>query len=412
MQKALCMLELPVLELSSFLQEELGCNPLIEFTHDTKDNIEYKGKTSQRSPSKTEDRWEDRIESPTSLFSHYMQQAHLTFSSKKDLWIAEQLLGSVSEKGLLEEIPEVLIEFFSATCINHVLHQIQVMDPPGLCAMSEQDSLLIQLRCLGKEDTVTYFLIKDFYPELIRQKFSFLEKKCGLKASEIKALIKKDLSLIDPFPGLRFRPAPTQAIEVDILIEEREGSWQIAINEKPLPSFTITDLYSKQQLSSEDKSYISRHLSSARWIQSSLIKRKKTLGKLAHFLLEKQKDFFEGKQATLLPLTLAEAAEALHLSESTVGRAVSGKYLSCPKGIYPLKYFFSSPSSQKIGAPSSSSAKELLESIIKAESKDRPLSDEALAKKMQRMGFYCARRTITKYRKSLKIAPASKRKLL
>lgn len=414
MQKALCILQLPVLELASYLENELMENPLVEL-----DSIDAKVKgpsvnsQKQNNQSDRSDNWHENIEAESSLFTHYMKQVHLTFSSKKDLWIAEQLLGSVDEKGLLEEIPEVLIEFFSASCINNVLHQIQNMDPPGICARSQKESLLIQLKNQGKDHSLCYFIIQNFYIELLEQKFSLIEKKCGVPAKQIKKEIKKEISLLDPFPGLRFSRGIAQPITADIIIEENDGLWEIIVNDSYLPSFKITAQYDSiyQNLSSEDRRFFSKYCNTARWIQRSLQKRKKTLHALALFLVKKHKSFFSEAGGILEPLTLVEVAAELELCESTIARAVSGKYLSCPHGIFPLKYFFSGKSSQDSSAFASSSAKELLQKIIRSESKESPLSDQDIAKEMKRMGFCCARRTITKYRKFLRIAPASKRKL-
>ena len=169
--------------------------------------------------------------------------------------------------------------------------------------------------------------------------------------------------------------------------------------------------YVNADLSHADRKYFAKHYSNARWIIRSVKKRNETILAIVKYILKKQSPFFDLSKNELIPMSIAEIAEELSLNESTIARAVSHKYIACPQGVLPLKRFFSTSLSKDSEGVSSYNAKQLLKKIIQEENKNHPLSDTALVKKMKEVGFTCARRTITKYRRALRIAPASKRKL-
>jgi len=419
MQKALFVLQLPVLELKDWLEEELSLNPVLERKNEEYDRaidgsyIEKKSHSSHRlRPEKSEVyQGEDNIEHPPSLFIHLMNQAKLVFSTKEELWIAEQIIGNLDDRGYLLAIPENLESLFTTAKINEVIAEIQLMDPPGIGASSPRESLLLQLIALGKDNTLCYSVIENHYEQLLQQRFNFLEKKYRIPAAMIKEQLKKELSFLNPYPGLKFQPCESQPIVPDVLIEKEDDKWQIHINAGPLPRFEVTTEYVHTELSDEDKKYFAKHYSSARFIIRSVKKRNETILAIVKYILKKQTPFFDLGKNELIPMSIVEIAEELSLNESTIARAVSHKYLACPQGVLLLKSFFSTSLSKESEGVSSYNAKQLLKKIVNEENKKKPLSDMDLVKKMKEVGCSCARRTVTKYRKALRIAPASKRKL-
>ena len=419
MQKALFVLQLPVLELKDWLEEELSLNPVLERKNQENDQaidgsyIERRSPPSHRVRQETRDLYEGEgsIDRPCSLFIHLMNQAKLIFSSKEELWIAEQIIGNLDDRGYLQAIPDELESLFTPAKINEVIAEIQLMDPPGICASSPRESLLLQLIALGKDNTLCYSVIENHYEELLQQRFNFLEKKYRIPAAMIKEQLKKELSFLNPYPGLKFQPCESQPIVPDVLIEKQDDKWQIHINAGPLPRFEVTTEYVHTDLSDEDKKYFAKHYSSARFIIRSVKKRNETILAIVKYILKKQTPFFDLGKNELIPMSIAEIAEELSLNESTVARAVSHKYIACPQGVLLLKSFFSTSLSKESEGVSSYNAKQLLKKIVNEENKKKPLSDMDLVNKMKEVGFTCARRTVTKYRKALRIAPASKRKL-
>jgi RNA polymerase sigma-54 factor len=417
MQKSLHILQLPVMELKSWLEEELSTNPAIEkIENDTSQDDEHffsKKHSTIKQSTEIGHNPIDKVAASSSLFQHLMNQAPLFFTCKQDLWIAEQIVGNLDEKGFLTSLPECLVGIVPIDLIEATIKTLQQMDPPGICARSCRESLLIQLIIQKKENTLLYRVIKYFFKEFMEQKFSFLEKKLKIPHNTLIDTIKKDLRLLDPFPGLRFKQVHNAPIIPDIFVEKVNSQWKISINTKPLPKYSFSSHYqnSFDLMTLKDQKYLMKQYSAAKWIIRSIKKRNETLLKITTYLLKKQHVFFETDRNEILPLTIHEIAEDLALSESTITRALSEKNLACEKGMIALKNFFSPRASSLSEHKSIQSAKKTLRKLIQEENKNEPFSDEALVHQMKRQGFYCARRTITKYRKSLEIAPARIRKM-
>lgn len=425
MQKALFVLQLPVLELREWLEEELSLNPVLERKERTEEECSdcsyeeegnpdsYTAKEESSSDYYEAKEWSSQcIEHTLSLFEHLMHQARLVFS-KDDLIIAEQIIGNLDEKGFLLSIPDDLLLFYNLEKIQNVISTVKLMDPPGICASSVQECLLLQMQIFGRTDSLSYWVIENHFEDFLQQRFRFLEKKCHLSAQDIQTTLKAELSLLDPYPGLRFQASISQTIEPDVTLEKQDDKWKIHINDAPLPRFEVTKEYESiySDLPAADKKYFSKQYSAAKWIIRSVKKRNETILSIVKYIVNKQHAFFDCDKNELSPLSIAEVAQVLSLNESTIARAVSHKYLACPQGVFPLKQFFSISLSKTSSDVSTYSAKQMLQKIVQEENKNEPLSDTALVKKMQRMGFTCARRTVTKYRKALHIAPANKRKL-
>jgi RNA polymerase sigma-54 factor len=403
LQKALCILQMPVLELAAWIDEELSLNPAVEIHEGKKPSL----KSSMSLGCFKE---EDLKESSPSLFTHIMRQAPLYFQKKEDLAAAEFIAGSLNEYGFLEEMPQNLYDLFPMANIDAVIAKMQRMDPVGIASRDLKECFLIQLQELGKENSLAYSIISDSFQYLLQQRFTLLAKKYKVSEIMLKRHIKETLKTLQPYPGKCFGPAINHSIIADVIIEEENGKLSLHINESQLSSYILSSNYRCDKLTAKDISFLESQRKKALWIFDAVKRRKKTLTAITNLIVTKQKSFFLDAEARLFPVTLTEAAEELSLHPSTVARAVSGKYLLSARGIFPLKAFFSQPLSKTSSEISSSHARMILEKIIKEENKHSPLSDQELVKKMQRQGFHCARRTVTKYRRAMKIETASKRK--
>ncbi|NBU99015.1 MAG: RNA polymerase sigma-54 factor, partial [Spirochaetia bacterium] len=387
-------------------------NPAVERTYEVPDD-EKQGHDSYRYLLRQNHN--DQITSVVqekSLYQHLLEQASIVFDTER-LEVAEKIIGNLDDKGFFPSVPEELIENYDLDMIQGIIKKIQEFDPVGICAKNARECLEIQLLSAKKEHSLSYLILTEYYDLLIHQKFKELAKKLLVDPEEIKKEIKRNLSPLDPFPGLRYGKNLNQTIVPDIVIERSGGCWAIKINDKLIPKFQIQqhfiDRY--EQFNSEEKKYLDKNIAAASWIINAVSKRKTTLEKIVGYIIKKQSIFFNLERKELLPMTISEIAKELEMSESTIARAVNQKYVQCALGCFSLKSFFSSSTSKTSSLQSSYSAKQLLIEILKNENKDHPFSDTELVRKLKDHGIPCARRTVTKYREALCIPPAFRRKI-
>ena len=412
MQQALHVLQLPITDLVHWVQLQIEQNPLLQFDETPPEDhpseldfdsqgfeiLDHLDETFVQGvfpdePIEESYSSENLLCSSVSLHDHLMSQARTTLQDPQQLAHAEQIIGSLDEKGFLGDAP----------ADPQILQVIQTFDPPGIAARNLKESLLIQLAFLKKEDSLAYYLISHHFEDLLRCRLSYLAKKLRKSVSQIQTLLQKDISSLDFHPASRFQISSSQTVIPDIILEQIDSDFLIKINESPLPRFT---------LSPPSFANLNRHYTEGKWMERILNRRREILTQMAEYLLKKHADFFSGASHTLSPLSMQEMADELQLHESTVARAVKDKYLSCSRGIFSLKYFFPHVSSKTDSGTTIShvASKQLLLQLILHEDKKKPLSDLALAKAMSKAGIPCARRTITKYRKILNIPPASHRR--
>ena len=385
MQRALQILQMPLVELAPWVHAQIEQNPLLEYQEPT-------GEPEEQTPdSSALNTWSDTSEpsaATPSLYDHLKAQAKDFFSSPDDMAAVEEILGHLDDRGFIGD----------AEINEKILHIMQTFDPPGVAARTLQESLLLQLERQGKDGSLIYEAIQHHFEEILHNRYPH------------KHRIAADLKLLDFHPGRRFQQSHACAIIPDLLVRGTDGKWNIEINAALLPAFRMTSL-PWERLAPDNQEFVQHHLREAKWLLKSLEKRYHTLKKIGHYILEKQADFFRGDKEKLRPLTLADIARDLGLHESTASRAVSDKYISSPVGIYPLKNFFSSKLSTSKGKLiSSRTVKQRIADLISREDKTAPLSDDAIAQKLQQEGTLCARRTIAKYRAALGFLPAHLRK--
>ncbi len=388
MERAFQVLMMPTIELSDWLEREIEKNPLLDL---------------QKSYCEPFD--QSMIRSEVTLYDYLMKEIGVYFQTEREKAIAREIAGSLDEKGFLTLSPEELIGK------EDVLRKFQQIEPLGIGARSVQETLLIQLE--DKKERPIYRIVALHYDDLLHNRLKIISKKLKISIVEIKKMIQNDLRPLNPYPGRAFQREINSDLVADITIQKEGGLWSVEVNDSNLPSFQIHEFYldalENQSLKSDEVDYIRRHLAAGKWLTRILGRRKKTLHEIATYLLKQQRDFLEGITDAPIPMTMKEVAEALALSESTITRAIADKGVATPRGLLKLRSFFTCGIQSSRGEISNQEAKDLLLKLIHQE-KD-PLSDEALSQKLKKRGIQCARRTVTKYRKELKIASASQRKV-
>ncbi len=465
MQQALHLLQAPVMELANLIEIELQQNPCLEIEQEEdKEEAEYrqnelenrenseeingiqekeisfdehdfailrqidedfrdyiKESGSYQPPTKEDDKLQTYIESsiqaPSSLFDYLMQQAHDTFVKSEDLAMAEALIGNLDEKGFLKVTLKEISQLnqFKEEQLKPILKEIQTFEPYGIGATSLQESLLIQLTCVGKEKKMAFKIIRDYYDDLIHNRIPLIQKGLHLNAQQIKEAIHQDIAKLDLHPGTLLSHEPIQTIIPDITLMIEEGKAIITVNHDYLPSFRFNRRYLKmledETLNVETKNFIRQKILSARWLMKNVHQRHDTLEKIVKFLSENQLDFFSHSEGKFMPMTMKMVAEELDLHESTIARAVAGKYIHCPRGLIALRSFFTNAYTDAEGKDiSSQTVRDVLREIIHQEDKIKPLSDESIAEQLKLKGISCARRTIAKYRSELQIGNAHQRR--
>ncbi|MCE5316724.1 MAG: RNA polymerase factor sigma-54 [Parachlamydia sp.] len=464
MQQALGYLQLPVMELAAAVEQELELNPVLELAEDHEDpeispleqehldvGLEdeeppcekalafderdlkilqqldedfrdhfNESAPSYRSQTAEEEKWrtyqESLIQAPTSLFEHLMNQARETFADQEDRAMAEALIGNFNARGFLQTpLDEIaLLGHFKVSNLERVLKEIQTFEPVGVGAKDLRESLLIQLRGLKKTDTFAYAIIEQHYDDLLHNRVPLLCRSLQCSSEALKNALET-IARLDLHPGTACSTDAVQAIRPDVILRQEGEDLVVEVEGDFLPSIRFSRRYLKMleddQVPEETKEFIRRKLLSAKWLLRSIHQRNDTLERIASSLARRQGEFFLNPEGKLLPLTMKVIAEELEVHESTIARTVANKYMDTPRGLFPLRAFFTTALAKDVGEDvSSHSVREMMAELIKGEDKRRPLSDEAIALRIQAKGIRCARRTVAKYRLLLKIGNAHQRK--
>lgn len=428
MQQSLHLLQMPIMELATLLSEELAQNPILDIDEESEfpPMIDHQTPALRQQFFEKEDEdlrafIENTVAYEPSLYETLMAQAKEIFCSKEDLFMAEWIIGNIDENGFLttpiDEI--VLLSSHTKEQLEPILKKIQNFEPIGVASSSLQECLLTQLKYQGKETSLAFKILEVGFEDMLKNSIPALAKKCQRTAQDVYQAIEQEIASLDFHPGKQFpnshyKEAP-QDITPDIIISFVEDALRVEINKNPLPNLKVSHQYMSMlqdpQTQSEVKDYILEKLRSGKWLMRNLDEREQTLYKIAEQLLSIQYKFFTEPAGQLVPLTMKELAEKLSLHESTIARAVAHKYLSCPRGVFPIKSLFTNAYVNDKGEEISSDfVKTYLKEIITQEDKRAPLSDEAIAGMMKVKGVQCARRTIAKYRQELGIGNTLQRK--
>lgn len=456
MKQALQFLQLPIMELQPLIEQELEQNPVLEYEDEGSDEEESETeenlipeeeelnlnendfrimeqldeefsehflqsegfkKTENYTDEKLKNYLESLICQKKTLFTHLMEQARETFEKSEDLKMAEAIIGNLNESGFLNtSLDEVaLLNGMKTASLAHVLEKIKTFEPKGIGASTLQESLLLQLKLLGKEDSVAYKIIKQHYDDLLHNRIPLIKKMLKVSESIITEAISKDISKLDLHPAVGFQETIAPYIVPDVTIKQEGDEFIVFVNDDPLPPLRLNARYLKlledKTLAKETKEFIEKKISSAKWLLKNLTKRNETLVSIAHTLVKKQKDFLQNPDGKLLPITMIEIAKEINLHESTVARAVANKYIHTPRGLQSLRSFFTNGYTIADGDDiSSETVKKEVYDIIKSENKKKPLSDDAISKILEKKGISCARRTVAKYRYALNLGNTQARK--
>ncbi|ENN1875307.1 TPA: RNA polymerase factor sigma-54 [Escherichia coli] len=458
LQQAIRLLQLSTLELQQELQQALESNPLLEQidTHeeidtretqdsetlDTADALEQKEMPEELpldaswdtiytagTPSGTSgDYIDDELpvyqgETTQTLQDYLMWQVELTPFSDTDLAIATSIVDAVDDTGYLTVPLEDILESMGDEEIDideveAVLKRIQRFDPVGVAAKDLRDCLLIQLSQFDKTTPwleEARLIISDHLDLLANHDFRTLMRVTRLKEDVLKEAVNLIQSL-DPRPGQSIQTGEPEYVIPDVLVRKHNGHWTVELNSDSIPRLQINQHYASMCNNARndgDSQFIRSNLQDAKWLIKSLESRNDTLLRVSRCIVEQQQAFFEQGEEYMKPMVLADIAQAVEMHESTISRVTTQKYLHSPRGIFELKYFFSSHVNTEGGGEASSTAiRALVKKLIAAENPAKPLSDSKLTSLLSEQGIMVARRTVAKYRESLSIPPSNQRKQL
>ncbi|EED0542040.1 TPA: RNA polymerase factor sigma-54 [Escherichia coli] len=458
LQQAIRLLQLSTLELQQELQQALESNPLLEQidTHeeidtretqdsetlDTADALEQKEMPEELpldaswdtiytagTPSGTSgDYIDDELpvyqgETTQTLQDYLMWQVELAPFSDTDRAIATSIVDAVDDTGYLTVPLEDILESMGDEEIDideveAVLKRIQRFDPVGVAAKDLRDCLLIQLSQFDKTTPwleEARLIISDHLDLLANHDFRTLMRVTRLKEDVLKEAVNLIQSL-DPRPGQSIQTGEPEYVIPDVLVRKHNGHWTVELNSDSIPRLQINQHYASMCNNARndgDSQFIRSNLQDAKWLIKSLESRNDTLLRVSRCIVEQQQAFFEQGEEYMKPMVLADIAQAVEMHESTISRVTTQKYLHSPRGIFELKYFFSSHVNTEGGGEASSTAiRALVKKLIAAENPAKPLSDSKLTSLLSEQGIMVARRTVAKYRESLSIPPSNQRKQL
>jgi RNA polymerase sigma-54 factor len=305
--------------------------------------------------------------------------------------------------------------FYTMQEAEEMLAVIQRLDPSGTGARDLRECLLIQLNEMADTESLTYRLVAEAFPDLIAHRWNDLAKRFGVEPAAVQTAADQ-LSRLDPKPGLKYSEQSDGYIIPDLIVEKIGGRYQVFLNDTGMPRLRLSRSYQeiardKKKMTPENREFIASKMNSANWMIQAIEQRRQTMLKVMNFIVDRQRDFFEKGIEYLKPLTLREVAEVINMHESTVSRVTNEKYVQTPRGVLPLKFFFSSALSTASGEDASArSIRAKLEKMVGEENSGKPLTDQQIVHLFQEQGIQIARRTVAKYRDQLGILPARMRK--
>jgi RNA polymerase sigma-54 factor len=461
--QAMDLLYMPLLDLQQHIKQEMLNNPFLELEEPTVSEedvvaTETQKEKEENTKDKDEIDWEEilldgfdsggrRAEyeereyfepvtvDTRDLYDHLRDQLLLMRQSPRQILVGEEIIGNIDEDGYLtcslEQIRQSLNEWleetggfededepqppFETPDIEGMLHTIQGFDPPGIAARNLRECLLLQLRDAEHEDTLAFTIVDRYFDQLINHRWSEISKDLGITPKEVQNAAD-DIAKMDPKPGLKYAAPSDNYIVPDLVVEKIDGEYLVFLNDTSLPRLKLSRTYreiarDKNKFRGENKEFISTKLNSANWMIQAIEQRRQTMLKVMNFIVDRQREFFEKGVQYLKPLTLREVAEVINMHESTVSRVTNEKFVQTPRGVYPLKFFFSSGLATTSGEDvSARGIKARIQKLVSDEEAKKPLTDQAIVNILREEGIQIARRTVAKYRDQLGILSARMRK--
>lgn len=401
-----------------------------ELTTDSSWDDTFQATPASSAPARDDD-WEpgDNDTRDETLQDHLIWQLNLTPMSDNDRLVAEAIIDGIEPDGYLTLTTEELLEQFQQQQpdafgeadldeIEAVLHRVQQFDPPGVAARDLSECLAIQLRQLDPDTpwlNEALKLVEEYLQLLGNHDYKTLLRRMRVREDQLQAIIRLIQSL-NPKPGAMINPSQSEYVIPDVVVTKVKGEWVVNLNPDAAPKLRINAQYAdliRRADNSADNNFLKNHLQEARWFLKSLLSRNDTLLKVATEIVARQSDFLEHGEEAMKPMVLHDIAEAVGMHESTISRVTTQKYMHTPRGIFELKYFFSSHvSTSDGGAASSTAIRALIKKLVAAENPAKPLSDNKIAQLLDEQGINVARRTIAKYREAMAIPPSNERKRL
>ena len=380
--------------------------------------------TALGSAGTADDGFEERNGTSESLASHLLWQLNLTSMSDRDRLAAVAIIDSIDDDGMLRANIDDLLDAldpalaFDAAEMEAVLRRVQRFDPPGVGARDLAECLLRQLEEMPSDvpwRDEALGLVRDHFPVLASRDFATLARRAKLRPDDLVAVIGLIQSL-NPRPGATIGDVATEYVEPDVIVTKRKGRWTVDLNRENTPKVRVNGLYAgfiKPADTSADNQYLKDNLQEARWFLKNLEYRNETLLRVAGEIVKRQRGFLEHGEEAMQPLILADIATAVDRHESTISRVTTRKYMDTPRGIFELKYFFSSHVNTANGGEVSSTAiRAVIRKLTSEEDPKKPLSDSKIADILREREIKVARRTVAKYRESLAIPPSNERRRL
>ena len=358
----------------------------------------------------------DSLVASTSLQEELLEQVRLADLSETDRRVAELLVGNIDDRGYLQSgIHELAFSTnVPAPQIEAVLKTGRSFNPPGVGARDLRECLMLQLERFDRTSSAEYVILRDFFDLLGKRRFPEIARHLGITPSEAQEHARR-IAQLNPRPGLDLAPSTEQHVVPEVTVTHEGDDFVVTTESDYVPhlriSNTYKDLLGNADTSPEVREYIREKIRAGKFLIKSIHQRQDTISRIATEIVKRQRDFMEHGVSRLRPLTMVQVAEVVGVHETTVSRAVSGKYMTTPHGVFEMKYFFTSGLQTDSGdVVSNTSVKNLLAEMIAAEDKSHPLSDEELVTRLTAQGIQIARRTVAKYRGELDVLPSHLRK--
>jgi len=449
LQQSLLILQAPLLELRNLVQQEMETNPVLEELPDEPNSDERndaetasdeKFKEEFDKLAKLDEEWRDymaqsgsytgrsqeaddkrqfffdSIATQETLQQHLMGQLNQTVLNTNDRKTAELIIGNIDDNGFLQTTPEemALNTGIPKEDFENILTLIQSFYPPGVGARDLRECLLIQLKREGKQSSLEYKIISEHMQDLGKRRFPEIARRMGISVEQVQKCAN-NIAQLDPRPGQVFAASPQNYVLPDVTVEKVNGDYQVILNGEQIPhlriSNTYKDIMAQDGNGNEVKDYIRDKIRSGKFLIKSIHQRQQTISNIAHQIVKRQRDFFEHGSAHLKPMTMVQIADVVGVHETTVSRAISGKYISTPQGVFEMKYFFTPGYQTATGeSMSNTSVKEAILDLVKNEDGNSPLSDKEIVEILSQRGIPIARRTVAKYRTELNILPSNMRR--
>jgi RNA polymerase sigma-54 factor len=463
--QAMDLLYMPLLDLQQHLKQELLNNPFLDMVEPEEEEEETEEEAAEAEAPTEEKSSNDEIDweeilldgfdaggrreeheereyyepvtvDTRDLSDHLLDQITLLDLTPRQQFLADEFVGNINEDGyiacalddLRNAVNDTVIKaaesverdtedlpLYTLDEIDEMLRIIQSLDPPGVGARDLRECLMLQLREAGLEQSVPYRLVRDCFDELINHRWSEISKRFGISQADVQKAAD-EIAKLDPKPGLVYSDTGDNYIIPDLVVDKIDGAYHVFLNDANLPRLKLSKAYQeiardKKKFDGENKEFISNKLNSANWMIQAIEQRRQTMLKVMNFIVDRQRDFFEKGVQYLKPLTLREVAEVINMHESTVSRVTNEKFVQTPRGVLPLKYFFSSGLSTTGGEDvSARGIKAQIEKLVSDEDPKRPLTDQAIVNILKESGVQIARRTVAKYRDQLGVLSARMRK--